>query len=187
MFDRLKTDVRTATENDPAATSPLAVFLTYSGLHAVWIHRVAHAAWERGHTLTARLIAHLARFFTGVEIHPGATLGDRVFIDHGMGTVIGETSVVGDDVQMYHGVTLGGKSSRPEKRHPTVCDGVTLGADSTLIGDITVGTGATVGAGAVVVDDVAPGTTVVGVPAEPVGGDESGGDVDVSCDDAIAA
>ena len=172
MFDRLKADVRTAKANDPAATSALAILLTYPGLHAVWLHRVAHAAWERGNALTARLLAHFARFATGVEIHPGATLGDRVFIDHGMGTVIGETSVVGDDVQMYHGVTLGGKSSKPEKRHPTVCDGVTLGADSTLIGDITIGADATVGAGAVVVDDVAPGTTVAGVPARPIHDDE---------------
>lgn len=168
MFDRLKADVRTAKANDPAATSTLAILLTYSGLHAVWLHRVAHAAWTRGFTLTARLIAHVSRFLTGVEIHPAADLGDSVFIDHGMGTVIGETSVVGDDVQMYHGVTLGGKSSKPEKRHPTVGDGVTLGADATLIGDITIGDGATVGAGAVVVDDVAPGTTVAGVPAEPI-------------------
>jgi serine O-acetyltransferase len=187
MLDRLKADVRTAKANDPAATGTLAVLLTYPGLHAVWLHRVAHAAWDRGNTLTARLIAHFARFATGVEIHPGATLGDRVFIDHGMGTVIGETSVVGDDVQLYHGVTLGGKSSKPEKRHPTVCDGVTLGADSTLIGDITVGTEATVGAGAVVVDDVAPGTTVVGVPAEPVDETDEERDGEVSCDDVIAA
>ncbi len=177
MFDRLTDDVRTAQENDPAATSALAVLLTYPGLHAVWAHRLAHAAWEAGFTLTARLVAHFARFTTGVEIHPGATLGDRVFIDHGMGTVIGETSVIGDDVQMYHGVTLGGKSSKPVKRHPTVCDDVTLGADSTLIGDITIGENATVGAGAVVVDDVPPGATVVGVPAEPV---DDAGDVEDS-------
>lgn len=171
MFDRLKSDVRTAKENDPAATSTLAILLTYPGLHAVWFYRVAHVAWTRGHTLVARLLAHLARFVTGVEIHPAATLGDRVFIDHGMGTVIGETSIIGDDVEMYHGVTLGGKSSRPEKRHPTVGDGVTLGADATLIGDISIGENATVGAGAVVVDDVAPNATVVGVPAEPIDDD----------------
>lgn len=170
MLDRLRDDVRTAVSNDPAATSPLAVLLTYPGLHAVWAHRVAHAAWTRGHRLTARLLAHLARFFTGVEIHPAADLGDRVFIDHGMGTVIGETSVVGDDVQMYHGVTLGGKSSDPVKRHPTVEDGVTIGANATLIGDITVGENATVGAGSVVVEDVPDDTTVAGSPAEPVDG-----------------
>ena len=180
MFDRLKSDVRTAKSNDPAATSTLAILLTYPGLHAVWCYRVAHAAWVRGFTLTARLVSHFARFATGVEIHPGATIGDRLFVDHGMGTVIGETSVVGDDVQMFHGVTLGGKSSKPVKRHPTVCDGVTLGADSTLIGDITVGENATVGAGAVVVDDVPAGTTVVGVPAEPVDADGGPGDAEES-------
>lgn len=168
MFDRLNADVRTAKENDPAATSTLAILLTYPGLHAVWLHRVAHAAWTRGFTLTARLVAHCSRFFTGVEIHPGATVGERLFIDHGMGTVIGETSIVGDDVVMYHGVTLGGKSERREKRHPTVGDGVTLGADATLIGDVTVGDDATVGAGAVVVHDVPLDTTVVGVPATPI-------------------
>jgi serine O-acetyltransferase len=172
MFDRLKADVRNAKANDPAATSTLAIMLTYPGLHAVWFHRVAHAAWTRDYRLTARLLAHFARFVTGVEIHPAATVGDRFFIDHGMGTVIGETSIIGDDVVMYHGVTLGGKSSRPEKRHPTVDDGVTIGADATLIGDVTIGENATVGAGAVVVDDVAPGTTVAGVPAEPIDGED---------------
>lgn len=174
MFDRIKEDVQTAKANDPAATSTLAILLTYPGLHAMWLHRLAHAAWVRGFTLTARLVAHYSRFLTGVEVHPGATVGDRVFIDHGMGTVIGETSIVGDDVVMFHGVTLGGKSANPEKRHPTVGDDVTLGADATLIGDITVGDGATVGAGAVVVDDVEPGTTVAGVPADPIDGSQDG-------------
>lgn len=174
MFDRLKADVRTAKANDPAATGTLAILLAYPGLHAVWFHRITHAAWTRGFTLTARLVAHLSRFVTGVEIHPAATVGDRFFIDHGMGTVIGETSIIGDDVVMYHGVTLGGKSSKPEKRHPTVGDDVTLGADATLIGDIAIGDNATVGAGAVVVDDVAPGTTVAGVPAEPIHDGEEG-------------
>lgn len=181
MLDRLTEDLRTARSNDPAATSTLAVLLTYPGLHAVWFHRVAHAAWDRGFRLTARLVAHLSRFLTGVEIHPAATVGDRLFIDHGMGTVVGETSVVGDDVVMYHGVTLGGKSAEREKRHPTVEDEATIGAAATIIGDVTVGERATVGAGAVVVDDVDPGATVVGVPAEPIAendddGDASGGD-----------
>lgn len=172
MFDRFKADVRNAKSNDPAATSTIAILLTYPGLHAIWFHRFAHAVWTRGFTLTAGLVAYLARFATGVEIHPAATVGDRVFIDHGMGTVIGETSIIGDDVHMFHGVTLGGKSSNPEKRHPTVCDDVTLGANATLIGDITIGPGATVGAGAVVVDDVPPETTVAGVPAEPIDEDD---------------
>jgi len=161
-------DVRTALDNDPAARDPVAVLLTYPGLHAVWAYRVTHALWERGFCLTARVLAHLARLLTGVEIHPGATLGRRVFIDHGAGVVIGETATVGDDVTMYHGVTLGGDDPRPVKRHPTVRDGATLGANATLVGAITVGTGGAVGAGAVVVDDVPAGATVVGNPATVV-------------------
>jgi len=165
-------DVRTALERDPAARSVPAV-LIYPGLHAVWAYRVAHALWERGFCLTARLLSQLARLLTGVEIHPGAHLGRRVFIDHGAGVVVGETAVMGNDVHLFHGVTLGGDDPRPVKRHPTVCDGVTLGANATLVGDITVGPDATVGAGAVVVDDVPAGTTVAGNPAEVVDG---GGD-----------
>ena len=163
----LREDVCTALEKDPAARSVLAV-LTYSGLHAVWLHRVEHALWERDFRLFARFLSQFTRFLTGVEIHPGATLGRRVFIDHGMGTVVGETAEIGDDVHMFHGVTLGGDDPRPVKRHPTVEDDVTLGANSTLVGDITIGEGATVGAGAVVVEDVPPGETVVGNPARIV-------------------
>ena len=176
MLARIRSDVRTALENDPAAESWITVLLTYAGLHAIWGHVIAHALWERGHRVIARLLSHLLRFFTGVEIHPGASVGDRVFIDHGMGTVIGETAEIGDDVLMYHGVTLGGKSSNPVKRHPTLEDGVTVGANATLIGDITVGENATVGAGAVVVDDIPAGETVAGVPAVPLESD--GGAVD---------
>ncbi|MFC7019123.1 MULTISPECIES: serine O-acetyltransferase EpsC [Haloarcula] len=168
MFTTLRDDVRTAIAKDPAAVSPVEVVLTYAGLHAVWLYRLAHALWVRDHTLSARLLSHAARFLTGVEIHPGATIGDRLFIDHGMGTVVGETADIGDDVLMYHGVTLGGASMRREKRHPTIEDGVTLGANATLVGPITVGENATVGAGAVVVDDVPPETTVVGNPARPI-------------------
>jgi len=160
-------DVRTALEKDPAARSVPAV-LTYPGLHAVWAYRVAHALWEAGFCLTARVLSQLVRLLTGVEVHPGARLGRRVFIDHGMGVVVGETAAVGDDVHLFHGVTLGGDDHRPVKRHPTVGDGVTLGANATLVGDITVGPGATVGAGAVVVDDVPAGATVAGNPAEVV-------------------
>lgn len=160
-------DVRTALEKDPAARSVPAV-LTYPGLHAVWAYRVTHTLWEAGFCLTARVLSQLARLLTGVEIHPGARLGRRVFVDHGMGVVVGETAVVGDDVHLFHGVTLGGDDPRPVKRHPTVGDGVTLGANATLVGDITVGPGATVGAGSVVVDDVPPGATVAGNPAEVV-------------------
>ncbi len=165
-------DVRTALETDPAARSVPAV-LTYPGLHAVWAYRVAHALWEAGFCLTARVLSQFARLLTGVEIHPGARLGRRVFIDHGMGVVIGETAVVGDDVHLFHGVTLGGDDPRPVKRHPTVGDGATLGASATLVGDIRVGPGATVGAGAVVVDNVPAGATVAGNPASVVDG---GGD-----------
>ena len=165
-------DVRTALEKDPAARSVPAV-LTYPGLHAVWAYRVAHALWEAGFCLTARVLSQFARLLTGVEIHPGARLGRRVFIDHGMGVVVGETAVVGDDVHLFHGVTLGGDDPRPVKRHPTVGDGATLGATATLVGDIRVGPDATVGAGAVVVDDVPAGSTVAGNPADVV---DSGGD-----------
>lgn len=167
VFERLREDVCTALERDPASRSVPEV-LTYPGLHAVWLHRVEHHLWERGHRLLARTLSQVTRFVTGVEIHPAADIGRRVFIDHGMGTVIGETAEVGDDVHMYHGVTLGGDGQARTKRHPTVADGATLGASSTLVGPITVAEGATVGAGAVVVDDVSRETTVVGNPATPV-------------------
>ena len=168
MFDRIREDVRTARAKDPAAVSSFEVLLTYPGLHAIWLYRVAHTLHDRGFGLTARLLSHLTRWLTGVEIHPAATVGRRFFIDHGMGTVIGETAEIGDDVLMYHGVTLGGNSMRREKRHPTLEDGVTIGANATLIGDVTIGEGATVGAGAVVVEDVPPGATVVGNPARVI-------------------
>ena len=170
ILDRLREDVRTALAKDPAARSALTVALLYSGLHAVWGYRVAHALWERGHTFTARFLSQFVRFLTGVEIHPAADIGRRLFIDHGAAVVVGETADIGDDVLMYHGVTLGGDSMRREKRHPTLEDGVTVGANSTLVGDITVGENATVGAGSVVVEDVPEAATVAGVPAEPVDG-----------------
>jgi|GEM_PF-390730 len=172
MFDRLREDVRTARETDPAAKSAAEVLL-YAGLHAVWAYRLAHRLWTRDLHFTARLVSQFTRFLTGVEIHPGADLGRRVFVDHGMGVVIGETAEIGDDVAMYHGVTLGGDDPRPVKRHPTVGDRVTLGANATLVGDITIGDDASVGAGAVVVDDVPPGATVVGNPAEVVDGGDT--------------
>ncbi|WP_226010004.1 serine O-acetyltransferase [Halomicrobium salinisoli] len=178
MLDRITEDVRTAIENDPAADSALTVALTYPGLHAVWGYRIAAWLYDAGLALPAHLVAYAVRSITGVEIHPGADVGDRLFIDHGMGTVVGETAVIGDDVEMFHGVTLGGKTSKPVKRHPTVEDDVTIGADATLLGDITIGEGATVGAGAVVVDDVRPGATVAGVPAEPLDEDEAPEDAD---------
>jgi serine O-acetyltransferase len=170
IFDRLREDVRTALAKDPAATSAITVALLYPGLHAVWGYRIAHILWERGFEFTARALSQFVRLLTGVEIHPAATIGRRFFIDHGAAVVVGETADIGDDVLMYHGVTLGGDSMRREKRHPTLEDGVTVGANSTLIGDIVVGESATVGAGSVVVEDVAPETTVAGSPAEPVKG-----------------
>ena len=167
MLDTLREDVRTARETDPAAKSTAEVLL-YAGLHAVWLHRVAHWLNDRGYRLAARALAQVNRLVTGVEIDPDADLGRRVFIDHGMGVVVGETAEIGDDVNMYHGVTLGGNDPRPVKRHPTVESGATLGAQSTLVGDITIGEDATVGAGAVVSKDVPPGATVAGNPAERI-------------------
>jgi serine O-acetyltransferase len=140
--------------------------LVYPGLHAVWVHRLAHRMWQRpGLRLAARMVSHASRVATGVEIHPGAMIGRRFFIDHGMGVVIGETAEVGDDVMLYHGVTLGGRSANPGKRHPTVEDGVTIGAGARVLGPVRVGAGAQVGANAVVVRDVPAGSVVVGIPA----------------------
>ncbi|WP_224334842.1 serine O-acetyltransferase [Haloprofundus halobius] len=177
-WTRLREDLRAALENDPAALSRTEVLLTYPGVHALWMHRLAHALWNAHLHLPARLLSHLSRFLTGVELHPAATVGRRVFVDHGMGVVVGETAEIGDDVVLYHGVTLGGNSMRRTKRHPTIEDDVVLGANATLVGPITVGEGARVGAGAVVIDDVPPGTSVVGNPARPAGGSsgENGGD-----------
>ncbi|WP_207454975.1 serine O-acetyltransferase EpsC [Desertivibrio insolitus] len=163
----IREDIAAARQRDPAARSALEVWLTYPGLHAVWAHRVARRLWRLRLLLLARVVSQLARFFTGVEIHPGATIGRRLFIDHGMGVVIGETAVVGDDVMMYHGVTLGGVTSEPEKRHPTIGDHVVLGAGSTVLGPITIGAHSVVGAGAVVVRDAPERSLLVGVPAHP--------------------
>ncbi|MFO7925453.1 MAG: serine O-acetyltransferase [Halobacteriota archaeon] len=168
VLDTIKEDVRTARTKDPAATSAVTVALLYSGVHAVWGYRIANWLWERGFHFSARFLSQVVRFLTGVEIHPAAEIGRRLFIDHGAGVVIGETAEIGDDVLLYHGVTLGGDSMRREKRHPTLNDGVTVGANATLLGDITVEEAASVGAGSVVVDDVPANATVVGVPAEPI-------------------
>ena len=169
ILRRLKEDLATARAHDPAARGDLEVFLAYSGLHAIWTYRVTHAMWRAGLRLPARLVSQLARFLTGVEIHPGATIGRRFFIDHGMGVVIGETAVVGDDVMLYHGVTLGGKAPRHTlpgtKRHPTLDDGVTVGAGAKILGDITIGAWSAVGANAVVTKDAPAHSLVVGVPA----------------------
>jgi len=185
-LDRFREDVAAVYDTDPAAKSRIEVVLCYPGLHAVWAHAFTNALWDAGFHLLARMASQVVRFLTGVEIHPAATLGDRVVVDHGMGVVIGETAEVGDDVHMYHGVTLGGNSPRPEKRHPTVEDDVTLGADATVLGDVTLGEGARVGAGAVVTDDVPPGATVVGVPAERVDDDEETGSSESTSDPQAA-
>ncbi|WP_117594912.1 serine O-acetyltransferase [Haloprofundus halophilus] len=175
-WTRLREDLRAALENDPAALSYTEVLLTYPGVHALWMHRIAHALWNAHLHLPARLLSHLSRFLTGVELHPAATVGRRVFIDHGMGVVVGETAEIGDDVVLYHGVTLGGNSMQRTKRHPTVEDGAVLGANATLIGPLTVGENARVGAGSVVVDDVPPETSVVGNPARAPGDGTNAGE-----------
>jgi serine O-acetyltransferase len=160
----LREDVETALARDPAARSKVEVALAYPGLHALWVHRVSHALWLKGHQLAARLLSQLSRAVTGVEIHPGATIGRRFFIDHGMGVVIGETTEIGDDVMLYQGVTLGGRSLDRVKRHPTLEDGVVVGAGARVLGAVRIGRESQVGANAVVVRDVPAGAVVVGVP-----------------------
>jgi serine O-acetyltransferase len=164
----LRESVRAYRERDPAARSTLEVLLCYPGLHAIVFHRLAHGLWIHGAKLPGRWVAHLARWLTGIEIHPGATIGRRLIIDHGMGVVIGETAEIGDDVYLYHQVTLGGTSSLQTKRHPTLGNGVIVGAGAKVLGAIHVGGGARIGANAVVLKTVAPGTTVVGIPARSI-------------------
>jgi serine O-acetyltransferase len=162
----LREDLEAARTGDPAARSALEVALGYPGVHAVWAYRVAHRMWrEPGLRLPARLLSQLARFLTGIEIHPAAQLGRRLFIDHGMGVVIGETAMVGDDVVLFHGSTLGGRSMRKGKRHPTLGDNVVVGAGAKVLGPVWIGDGARIGANAVVVKDVPAGAVAVGVPA----------------------
>jgi serine O-acetyltransferase len=173
VVGRVREDLGAAMKEDPAATSKLLVALTYPGVHAVWAYRLAHHMWSASPWLKpwARVLSQIARFFTGIEIHPGAVIGRRFFIDHGMGVVIGETAEVGDDVLMYHQVTLGGRSRGRTKRHPTVGNRVLLGAGAKLIGPITIGDDVKIGANALVVKDVAPGQTVVGIPGTTTIGD----------------
>src|SRR6266480_7268630 len=168
MFARVKEDIKAVFDRDPAARSSMEVVFCYPGLHAVWFHRVSHWFWTHEFYFIARFLSHLGRFLTGIEIHPGARIGEGLFIDHGMGVVIGETAEIGDDVTLYQGVTLGGSSRLREKRHPTLRDGVVVGAHAQLIGAIEVGEGARVGAGSVVVNSVPPYSTVVGVPGRAV-------------------
>ena len=168
MFRTIREDIRTVFDRDPAARSLLEVLFCYPGLQAIWNHRVAHFFWTHHLKLAGRLTSHCSRFFTGIEIHPGAKIGRRVFIDHGMGVVIGETAEVGDDVLMYQGVVLGGTSLLKQKRHPTIGNRVVIGAAAIVLGPITVGDGARVGANSVVVDAVPPEVTVVGIPGKIV-------------------
>lgn len=168
IFPRMREDIAAIRERDPAARSSLEVILCYPGFHARLFHRLAHAVWQRGWIVMARFIAHAGRFLTDIEIHPGATIGRRFFIDHGAGAVIGETAEIGDDVTLYHGVTLGGTTLEPGKRHPTIENGVVIGSGAQVLGPVTVGEGARIGANAVVLKDVAAGVTMVGIPARPV-------------------
>lgn len=155
-------------DRDPAARSRLEVILCYPGFHVLILHRMANTLWRKGWVVPGRLISHIGRFLTAIEIHPGAKIGRRVFIDHGSGAVIGETAEIGDDVTLYHDVTLGGTTLNPGKRHPTIGNDVIVGAGAQVLGPILVGDGARIGANAVVIKDVEPGATMVGIPAQPV-------------------
>jgi serine O-acetyltransferase len=168
MFKRLHEDIKAIFERDPAARSILEVIFCYPGLHAVWIHRISHWFWTHKLFFLGRLLSHMGRFFTGIEIHPGATIGRKFFIDHGMGVVIGETAEIGNNVTLYHGVTLGGVSWEKVKRHPTVEDNVVIGSGAKVLGPFTVGSGSRIGSNSVVVKEVPPNSTVVGVPGRVV-------------------
>jgi serine O-acetyltransferase len=168
FFERIGEDIRSVLERDPAARSRLEVLTCYPGLWAVWFHRLSHRLWHMHLRLPARMLSQYARFVTGVDIHPGAQLGRRLFIDHATGVVIGETAIVGNDVTLYQGVTLGGTGKQHGKRHPTICDNVFVGNNANVLGNINVGANSRVGAGSVVLNDVPPNSTVVGVPAHIV-------------------
>lgn len=168
IFKRMKEDMDVVFEQDPAARTYLEVFLTYSGLHAIWAHRIAHALYKRKLYFIARAISQISRFFTGIEIHPGAVIGRRFFIDHGMGVVIGETCEIGDDVTIYQGVTLGGTGHEKGKRHPTIKDNVLIATGAKVLGSITIGENSKIGGGSVVLKDVPPNSTVVGIPGRIV-------------------
>ncbi len=168
MYKRLREDIKAIFERDPAARSTLEVVFCYPGLHAVWIHRISHWFWTHKFYFFGRFISHLGRFLTGIEIHPGATIGRKFFIDHGMGVVIGETAEIGDNVTLYHGVTLGGVSWEKVKRHPTIGDNVIIGSGAKVLGPFTVGSGSRIGSNSVVVKEVPSNSTVVGVPGRIV-------------------
>lgn len=168
MFKHMKSDIQTVFENDPAARSLFEVIFTYSGLHAIWAHRVAHALYKRRWFTLARVISQVSRFMTGIEIHPGAKIGKRLFIDHGMGVVIGETCEIGDDVVIYQGVTLGGTGKEKGKRHPTIGNNVVIASGAKVLGSFTVGDQCNIGANSVVLKEVPSNSTVVGIPGRIV-------------------
>lgn len=168
MFERLKKDVEVVFERDPAAKSVWEVLLCYPGLHAIWCHRISHTLYKRGWVVLPRMISNIARFFTGIEIHPGATIGEGLFIDHGTGIVIGETAELGQNVTLYQGVTLGGTGKEKGKRHPTLGDNVVVASGAKVLGSFKVGDNAKIGAGSVVLKEVPPNSTVVGIPGKIV-------------------
>ena len=177
FFERMREDVQAVFHNDPAARTTLEVILAYPGVHAIWLHRFAHWLWNHRLKLVARMVSEISRFFTGIEIHPGATIGRRLFIDHGMGVVMGETTEIGDDVLIYQGVTLGGTSLKKEKRHPTIEEHVMVSAGASVIGPVRIGRGSRIGAGAVVVSSAPPYSTIVGIPGKVIEGESARQDV----------
>lgn len=176
-IDRMREDIRVVFDRDPAARTTLEVVLTYPGLHAIWFYRIGNWLWRHELKLLGRLASEFARFITGIEIHPGATIGRRLFIDHGMGVVIGETAEIGDDVLIYQGVTLGGTSLKKEKRHPTIEDQVMISAGAAVIGPVRIGRGSRIGAGAVVVSSAPSYSTIVGIPGKVIEGESTRQDV----------
>ncbi|MFB5678967.1 serine O-acetyltransferase [Paenibacillus terreus] len=168
MFRQMRSDIQTVLDNDPAARSKLEVVFTYSGLHAIWAHRIAHAFYKRRWCTLSRIISQFSRFMTGIEIHPGARIGERLFIDHGMGVVIGETCEIGNDVVIYQGVTLGGTGKEKGKRHPTIGNNVVIGSGAKILGSFTVGDQSNIGSNSVVLKEVPPNSTVVGIPGKIV-------------------
>jgi serine O-acetyltransferase len=172
----IREDINAVFQHDPAARTTLEVVLAYPGLHAIWIHHASHWLWQHNLKLLGRLLSEFSRWITGIEIHPAAKIGRRLFIDHGMGVVIGETAEIGDDVLLYQGVTLGGTSFKKEKRHPTIEDHVMISAGAAVIGPVTIGRGSRIGAGAVVVSSAPPYSTIVGIPGKIVEGERARGD-----------
>jgi serine O-acetyltransferase len=183
VIKSIQRDIQTARERDPAAVSNLEVIFAYPGFHARQIHRLAHTLYSRRVPVLPRLISHFGRFFTGIEIHPGARIGEGLFIDHGMGIVIGETAEIGDNCHLYQGVTLGGTSTKREKRHPTLGNNTVVGAGAEIIGAVNIGENARIGAGSVVVTNVPPNATVVGVPGHVVAFHDTGDDTVVRLPD----